>query len=96
MFFLTLLFLKKRNILGTFQFFFGNIGKTEESPGFHYGWSNIRNKSDVDKHFSFLSNVSDLVNWAILIYTNHEREKKYVTIQPKFQRLSYPLGRCLR
>ena len=43
-----------------------------------------------------MKNVSDLVNWAMLIYTDEQNAKQYITIQPKFQRLSYPLGRCLR
>ena len=81
---------------GTFQFFFGNIGKTDKRPGFQYGWSNIRNQNDIDKHFSILHNVSDLVNWAMMIYINEKKEKQYVNIKPKFHRLSYPLGRCLR
>ena len=81
---------------GTFQFFFGNIDKTDKSPDFPYGWSNIKDKNDIDHHFSFLKNVSDLVNWAMLIYTDEQNAKQYITIQPKFQRLSYPLGRCLR
>ena len=81
---------------GTFQFFFGNIDKTDKSPDFQYGWSNIKDKTDIDHHFSFLKNVSDLVNWAMLIYTDERNAKQYITIQPKFQRLSYPLGRCLR
>ena len=32
----------------------------------------------------------------MLIYTDEQNAKQYITIQPKFQRLSYPLGRCLR
>ena len=81
---------------GTFQFFFGNIDKTDKSPDFQYGWSNIKDKADIDHHFSFLRNVSDLVHWAMLIYTDERNAKQYITIEPKFQRLSYPLGRCLR
>ena len=84
------------SISGTFQFFFGNIDKTDKSPDFQYGWSNIKDKTDIDHHFSFLTNVSDLVHWAMLIYTDERNAKQYITIQPKFQRLSYPLGRCLR
>ena len=76
--------------------FFGNIDKTDKSPGFQYGWTNIGNQSDIDLHFSVLLNVSDLVNWAMLIYTDGGGERQYKTIQPKFQRLSYPLGRCFR
>ena len=89
-----------RKFSGSFQFFIGNIdyddSTIDKGPDYQYGWSELKNKTDIEEYFPISKSISDLTYRATMLYMDENRIKHYITLKPKILRFSYPLGSCLR